>query len=581
MKKLTILLTLFFVLSGCLLKIWSQSGAELVEKRKQAAEYYYIEFKTYFDQQDYYKALKKIEDAIDAAPLHYDISQFYFDKGEIYRKLYDLNQRDSDIEEAYEAYKESVRLNNRPETTFRMNFSLFELQKNDGVKLNRVDPDQLEKTLVAMWQSILDYEEINAWETTETSSALDEEFELFVEKCIDAALLSQTPNSYLAKIINVCRRGMNQDNPVVNRQWERVEDKLRLDVYNLPCSGNFYLAHQKALEAIREQSERLYDHALNYYRLAADTAQTREARALIYNEMAHFVNSAPFYQLYDAVKYAEMAYQTLPREKKYAEEYGEFLWLIVDHIINVEITGKESFATMREKSKLKKAVKYLDPATRFQWSNQINALVKSSLYHEWLQTPWDSQQTELRQARRLILTAFELSENKNDPKILKQMVRVHQKLGAEGIRQLRELDEKYNMNISGLTWEEEEEPATNRVDILLTQIIDLQAGLFEINLDNYRQFVDIKNRALELSQAEKNNPAYQRLTQEIQQTKSQMDALFSRKVDILYRIGYSEPQETEIQMLSRQVLTDNLLAVSRDTREKVNRISIADRMLRQ
>ncbi len=576
MSKILILILMLVV--GGILPVFGQAGYEGVSKRQQDADYFYIEFKTYFDKQDYYNALKKIEDAIDAAPLHYNIAHFYYDKGEIYRKLFDLNRRTSDIDEAWEAYRESARLDNRPQTVFRMNYCHFEIQKNELVKFNQKNTEQLGTTLEAMWQALLDYEEINAWEVG-SSEALDEEFRMFLEKAIDAGLLSRAPNSYLAKIITVCSRGKSTHNPVVAKQWNQIEGKLRTDVYNLSCSGNLYLAHKNALDAIREQNERLYDHALNYYQLAVDTAQTREAKALIYNEMAHFVNSAPFYQLYDAVKYAEFAYRTLPLRREYAEEYGEFLWLVANQIIKVEVAGKESFAQKREKPKVEKALTYLEAATRFEWKNRIQALVLCSLYHEWLQDPWDDQQTELKQAQHYIITAFEENPDKNDKLILNQLVQVHKKMGAAGIRKLRELDQKYQMNISTIALVEKATTNPTRLEILLTQIRELQAELFEITLDHYTRFIEIKNKAANLSMPDKMSSEYQKLEQEIQNTKAKLDDLFTQKVDLLYRIGYSKPQETEIQVLSQRVLTENILNVPRTTREKVNQISIPDRML--
>lgn len=577
MKTPTIVSILFSIIISP--AIFAQSGYELIEQRQRDADYYYIEFKNYFDKQDYYTALKKIEDAIDAATLHYNIAQYYYDKGEIYRKLFELNQRDSDIEEAYEAYKESARLDNQPQTAFRMNFCLFELKKNDGIKLNRTNADDLEKILTAMWESILDFEEIADWQPN-MDEALDEELHLFLEKCIDAGILSQTPNSFLSKIINTCRRGKNMSNPVVVRQWNEIENKLRVDIYNLPCSGNLYLAHQKALEAIKEQNDRLYDHALGYYRLAADTAQTKEARALIYNEMAHFVNSAPFYQLYDAVKYAGLAHEILPANRQYAEEYGDFLWLLANHIIKIEIAGKETFAKNWERPKIQRALEYLEQASRFEWHNRIQSMVLCSVYYEWLQNPWEDQQTELKRAQHYIVRAFEDSPDKQDEIILNQLVRVNRKLGVAGIRKLREMDEQYQMNISGWMLTDASATAPGKIQILVNQLCELQAGLFEIDLTNYRRFVDIRNKAEALSDAEKLSSEFKLLDHELLDTRKKLDGLFAEKVDVLYRIGYSEPQETEIQTLSRQIFTDNLLDISRTTRQKINQISVPDRMMR-
>jgi tetratricopeptide (TPR) repeat protein len=573
----------FIILSVILLicislNVFAQSGYELIEQRQRDADYYYIEFKNYFDKQDYYTALKKIEDAIDAATLHYNIAQYYYDKGEIYRKLFQLNQRDSDIEEAYEAYKESARLDNHPQTAFRMYLCLFELQKNDGIKLNRTDPENLEKILFSMWEAILDFEEIADWQPN-MDEALDEELHLFLEKCIDAGILSQTPNSYLSKIINTCRRGKNMSNPVVVRQWNEIENKLRIDIYNLPCSGNLYLAHQKALEAIKEQNDRLYDHALTYYRAAADTAQTTEARAFIYNEMAHFVNSAPFFQLYDAVKYAGSAHEILPANRQYAEEYGDFLWLLANHIIKVEIAGKETFAKNWERPKIQRALEYLEKASRFEWHNRIQALVLCSVYYEWLQNPWEEKQAELKQSQQYIVRAFEDSPDKNDEIILNQLVRVNKKLGVVGIRKLRELDEKYRMNISEWVLTEASAASDSKILILMNQIRELQASLYEIDLSNYRRFVEIRNKAEELTDREKVSSEFKKLTAELAGTRQKLDELFAQKVDVLYRIGYSKPQETEIQTLSRQIFADNLLDISHTTRQKVNQISVPDRML--
>lgn len=574
MKKILIFILIVVTSAAA----FAQSGYDLIEKRQRDADYHYIEFKNYFDKQDYYTALKKIEDAIDAATLHYNIAQYYYDKGEIYRKLYQLNQRDSDIEEAYVAYKESARLDNQPQTTFRMNYCLFELQKNDGIKLNRTNPDKLEKILVSMWQSILDFEEIADWQP-DMDEELDEELHLFLEKCIDAGILSQTPNSYLSKIINTCRRGKTMSNPVVVRQWSEIEKKLRIDVYNLPCSGNLYLAHKKALEAIKEQNDRLYDHALSYYRAAADTAQTREAKAFIYNEMAHFVNSAPFFQLYDAVKYASVAHEIMPSNRQYAEEYGDFLWLLANHIIKIEIAGKETFAKKWERPKIKRALEYLEQASRFEWHNRIKAMVLCSIYYEWLQNPWEQNQTELKRAQHYIVRAFEDSPDKNDEIILNQLVRINKKLGVAGIRKLRDLDLKYQMNISERALSEPVAVTDSKINILLNQIQTLQSSLYEIDLTNYRKFVEIRNKANALSEAEKMNPEFDKLVTELDFTKKKLDNLFAKKIDVLYRIGYSKPQETEIKTLSRQIFADNLLDISRKTRQKVNQISVPDRML--
>lgn len=577
MKQSIILILLLSLFTSSLLM--SQSGYDLLEKRQRDAEYFYIEVKSFYDKQEYYKALERIEDAIDAAPLHYNISHYYYEKGEIYRKLYELYQRDSDIEESYRAFRESVRLDSQPKSVFHMNYSLFEMTKNEGIKINRVDADALGEILENMWQAILDYEEIEAWEST-VSDDLDDEFHMFLEKCIDAGLLSKTPNSYLSKIINMCRRGKQMNNSVVAGQWNLIETKMRIDEYNLPCSGNLYLAHKKALSAIREKSDRLYDHALDYYRAAVDTAQTKSAQAQIYNEMAHFVNSSPFYQLYDAVKYAGIAHETLPLDQKYAEEYGDFVWLLVHHIIKVEIAGKETFSQKSEKPKIQKAAEYLEKATQFQWGNQVKALVLCSVYHEWLQTPWDDDQQELRQALSFIMRAFEMAENKNDNIILTQLIRVNKKLGAEGIRNLRELDEKYQMNISELALKETNIANLSRVDILITQMKELQAELYEITLDNYQKYVELSNKISDLSFQEQNSPGYEQLLVELQNTKNLLDDLFSKKVDLLYRIGYSKPQETEIQTLSQQVFADNVLNITRTTREKVRQISVPDRMLK-
>lgn len=548
-------------------QLYGQSGNKLLNRKQLDSEYYYLEFRSYFDKENYYEALEKIENAIDAAPLHADISPYYYYKGEIYRRLYEGSRKVSDLDNAIKAFRESLRLDNRPKTAFRLNYSDFEKEKLLAQQTGRVNRAALESTLEGMWQAILDYEEIGEWETGLWES-LNEEFTMFLEKSIDAGLLSEQPNAYLSNIFNVCRRGQGVDDQVLVNQWSDIEMKMRLDGYNLPCAGNFYLAHKHAVKAIRENSDILFDHAVTYYKTAADTANTPNARALIYSELADFVISPPFYMLYDAVNYAQKAYEEMPREEKYVEAYGDLLLVVTNHIIKNEIAGKETF-----NANIKKALAFTEKAANLRWTGQIRSLLLCSIYYEWLQDPWDEQQLKLLKSRDYIISAFNESPDKTDEIILNQLIKVHKKMGAKGIRELRALAERNHIIISEDDLAEEKASSSNRVEVLLSQLKELKTQLYEITLDNYKKFVEIRTNTDKLSSPERTSPSYNKLSEGIRFIKDQMDTLFSQKIDILNRIGYSKSQEDEIRQLSEQVISDGILMISDTTRDKITRIS--------
>lgn len=563
MKKLIIL---FIVLINSF-QLHGQSGNKMLNSKKLDSEYYYLEFKSYFDKENYYEALEKIENAIDAAPLHADISPYYFYKGEIYRRLYEASRKISDLDNAIKAFRESAQLDNRPKTAFRMNYCLFEKEKFIAQQTARANKVALETTLDGMWQSILDFEEISEWDA-DIWESLNEEFNMFLEKCIDVGLLSSEPNAYLSKIFNVCRRGQSVEDQVLVKQWNQIETKMRLDGYNLPCSGNFYLAHKRAIQAIRENSDILYDHAVSYYKAAADTAMTPKARAEIYSELSHFVNSPPFYRLYDAVEYAKIAYEAMSQEEKYVEEYGELGLVLANHIIRNEIAGKETFS-----ANIKKALKYTEEATRFEWSSRVQAMLLCSIYYEWLQNPWDERQSYLMKSRGHIVRAFNTTPDKENEVILNQLIKVHKKLGAKGIRELRSLVEEHNIVLTEQDLMEEKALSNNRADILLGQLKELKTQLYEITLNNYNKFIDIRDKVNLLTYSEKSSPTYTELMEGISYIKTKMDQLFSKKVDVLNRIGYSKSQEEEFRQLSAKIMSDNILAISDNTRDKITRIS--------
>jgi len=563
MKKLTMLMILLINS----FQLYGQSSNKMLDRKQLDSKYYYLEFKSYFDKENYYEALEKIENAIDAAPLHADISPYYFYKGEIYRRLYETSRKVSDLDNAIKAFRESGRLDSRPRTGFRLNYCLFEKEKILAQQTGKANKAELEATLDGMWQAILDFEEISEW-TVDIWESLNEEFNMFLEKSIDAGLLSSKPNAYLSKIFNVCRRGQSVSDEVLAKQWNQIETKMRLDGYNLPCSGNFYLAHKRAIQAIRENSDILFDHAVAYYKTAADTAITPNAKAEIYSELAHFVNSPPFYRLYDAVEYVKLAHESMPEEEKYVEEYGDLLLVLSNHIIKNEIAGKETFS-----ANIKKSLNYTEEAASFQWSGRVQAMLLCSIYYEWLQDPWDEPQSNLVRSRSHIVNAFNASPDKNNQVILGQMIKVHKKFGAKGIRDLRSIVEKHNIILSEEELIEEKVPSNNRVDILLSQLKELKTQLYEITLDNYNRFIDIREKADVLTYAEKSTQAYTKLMEGISYIKSQMDQLFSKKVDILNRIGYSRSQEEEIRQLSAKIMSDNILAISDNTRNKITRIS--------
>ncbi|MDZ7262468.1 MAG: hypothetical protein ONB05_10230, partial [candidate division KSB1 bacterium] len=566
-------ISLLFVLVA-ISQLWGQSGNKLLDKKQLESDYYYLEFKNYFDKENYFEVLKKTQPAIELAPFRSQTAPYYFAKGEIYRVLYEDSYKESYLDEAIAAFRKSLTLEAHPKTLFRLNYVLFEKQKIASEKLRLVKRDSLENTLNGMWQALLDFEEIRGWSENVWQPTDNEDLLLFLEKDIEAGLLSPAPNAYLSKIFNVCRRGKAINDEVLVNQWVEIEKKMRFDGYNLPCAGNFYLAHKTALAAIRENSDFLYRKALDYYRTAVDTAQFNLTKAIIYREMAHFVNSPPFYNLYEAVDYAGLAFDNNRYSLEYAEEYGEMLLALAKDIIRSEIAGKETFS-----AKVLKALSYAQLATQFDWSGRISAIFQCSVYNEWLQEPRDEQQLYLHQAKSLIVKAFEEQPDKTNPVILNQLIRVHKKFGAQGIRELRALTEKYGLLLTEKDILEEEIVSPNKVELLLNQLEDLKAELYEITLDNYIKFVDIKTKAAQLTEYEKRTSAYEKLMAELRQTKSLLDDLFTKKVDVLYKIGYSRYEEEEIKQLSDKILEDKVLLVSEDTRTKIYQISLPFRGL--